>query len=288
MEHSPMDISHEERRARIDALNLIDDILFRKVFEDRECCEEMLRVILDKPGLIVRESSVQHVLNNTGNRSVTLDLWCEDEDGSLFGVEMQKADEKNHMRRMRYIRASMDTTTAKTGIGFADLPNIYTVFISTFDPFGKGKTVYHIDHVIRETGETVDDGTYAIFCNAEINDGSDIAELMLYFKNSRGGTVKFKKISGRVNDIKRDPKEEDAMLTKYDRDMLASEARGRAEGRAEGREKGRAEGREEGCAETLVTFVRYLMTKLHMNRDEALEEAKVPVEYRNAVLALLG
>lgn len=39
---------------------------------------------------------------------------------------------------------------------------------------------------IQETGTPVDDGVYQIFANCAVDDGSGIAELMQYFKNTEG------------------------------------------------------------------------------------------------------
>ena len=47
--------------------------------------------------------------------------------------------------------------------------------------FQSEKTVYHIDRVVRETGEVQDNGLQEIYVNTKINDGTDIAELMHIF-----------------------------------------------------------------------------------------------------------
>ncbi|MCM1045618.1 MAG: hypothetical protein NC417_08920 [Candidatus Gastranaerophilales bacterium] len=88
----------------------------------------------------------------------------------------------------------------------------YVIFISKFDMFQEGKTIYHLETVVRETGTSVDDGIYRIFVNCAVNDGSDIAELMQYFKNSIGKNSKFPKLSDRVSYFK-DSKEEADIMT---------------------------------------------------------------------------
>lgn len=50
-----------------------------------------------------------------------------------------------------------------------------------------------IDRVIKETGTVVENGTHEIYVNAAIDDKSDIAELMQYFKKSVGQNPKFPK-----------------------------------------------------------------------------------------------
>lgn len=51
--------------------------------------------------------------------------------------------------------------------------------------FQKGKTVYHVDRTVRETGEITDNGLQEIYVNTKIDDGSDIAKLMKIYKEQR-------------------------------------------------------------------------------------------------------
>lgn len=55
------------------------------------------------------------------------------------------------------------------------------IFISRFDVFGQGKTTYHIDRVIRETGSVAENGFTEIYVNAAVDDGSRVAKLMEIF-----------------------------------------------------------------------------------------------------------
>ena len=69
--------------------------------------------------------------------------------------------------------------------------------------FKGGKTIYHIDRVIRETGEVQDNGLQEIYVNTKIDDGSDVAELMRIFKNLNAYDFKkFPKVSGRKRQFK--------------------------------------------------------------------------------------
>ena len=85
------------------------------------------------------------------------------------------------------------------------------IFISKFDMFQEEKTIYHLETIIKETGASVDDGIHRIFVNCAVNDGSDIAELMQYFKNSTGKNNKFPKLSDRVYYFKESKEGADAM-----------------------------------------------------------------------------
>ena len=63
------------------------------------------------------------------------------------------------------------------------MPNVISIFISKFDIFKKKKTVYHVQRIIQETGEIVDNAYQEIYVNTKIDDGSDVAELMRIYKD---------------------------------------------------------------------------------------------------------
>ena len=200
-----------EQQELIKQLNVIDDVFFHKIAEDKAVCEEILRIILQKPKLKVIDAQTQRLLRNIGAHSVILDLLCEDEDGARINVEMQKTDDDDHVKRVRFNSSNIDTTFTEKGLDYKDFPDICVIFISKFDMFQEGKTTYHLETIIKETGTSVDDGIHRIFVNCAVNDGSDIAELMQYFKNSTGKNNKFPKLSERVYYFKESKERADAM-----------------------------------------------------------------------------
>ena len=200
-----------EQQALIKQLNVIDDVFFHKIAEDKAVCEEILRIILQKPKLKVIDAQTQRFLRNIGAHSVILDLLCEDEDGARINVEMQKTDDDDHVKRVRFNSSNIDTTFTEKGLDYKDFPDIYVIFISKFDMFQERKTIYHAGIFLHETGTVINDGIHRIFVNCAVDDGSDIAELMQYFKNSTGKNNKFPKLSDRVYYFKESKEGADAM-----------------------------------------------------------------------------
>lgn len=43
----------------------------------------------------------------------------------------------------------------------------------------------HVDHVLRETGDIVDNGFHEIYVNTEIDDGTNVAAFMKVLKDNR-------------------------------------------------------------------------------------------------------
>ena len=207
----------DEQMALVQSLNVIDDIFFHKIAEDPEVCEEILQIILEKPKLKVIQSQVQRFLRNNGARSVILDALCELDDGSYANIEVQKADDDNHQKRVRFNQSNIDTLLTEKGIKYENLPDVYMVFISKFDIFAKGRTTYHIDRVIQEEGIVVDNGVHEVYVNVAVDDGTEIAELMQYFKDSNGANEKFVKLCNRVDYFKYEKEGVKVMTTLFEK-----------------------------------------------------------------------
>jgi hypothetical protein len=217
-------------------LNPIDDLMFRKLAEDKEFCQEILRVILNDNKLIVLESTPQWVGANLQGRSVILDAKCIKGDGSYVDIEVQKADRDDHQRRVHYNGAILTTNTSNPDINFEDIPDVTVVFISKFDIFKGNLPLYHVDRIVRETGEVVDNGFYEVYVNTKVKDGSEVSDLMDVFINDESYNYKFPKTS----DAKHRYKETEEGLTIMCEIM----------------EKLTTEAKTEGKIETLIDLVK--------------------------------
>lgn len=116
-------------------MNLMDDDFFQKVVEDRDACEEMIQIILQDEKLQVIHSEPQKFLRNCGKRSVQLDLFCKSSNGSYINVEVQKGDNDNHQKRVRYNGSNIDTYVTEKGTRFKKLPEVYIIYLAKFDIF---------------------------------------------------------------------------------------------------------------------------------------------------------
>lgn len=86
------------------------------------------------------------------------------------------------------------------------MPDVYLIFLTKFDIFREKHTIYHMERVIKETGTVVENGTHEIYVNTAIDDGTEIAKLMQYFKKSTRVHQKFQKLSNRVQYFKESQK----------------------------------------------------------------------------------
>ena len=173
-------------------LNPIDDVMFRKMAEHKEFCEEILRVILEDDNLTVTESRVQWEGTNLHGRSVVLDAKCISGDGRHINIEVQKENDDDHLKRVRYNGSILTTNITDPGTKFEDIPDVCIIFISKFDIFKGGFPVYHVDKVVRETGEIIDDGLTEIYVTTVKKDGSKVSKLMeLFIKDDAYNTEDF-------------------------------------------------------------------------------------------------
>lgn len=180
----------------VQQLNIIDDTLFQKMAEDPEFCEEVISTVLGQK-VIVKKVTPQNSVKNLQGRSVVLDALCDLENGEECNVEVQKADDDDHQKRVRYNTSCITANITDPGTKFKNVPDVIAIYISKFDMFQSGKTVYHVDRVVRETGEQVKNGLQEIYVNTKIDDGTDVAELMHIFTESDTYDFdKFPKVSG--------------------------------------------------------------------------------------------
>lgn len=194
--------NYEKKVARIQKFRPIDDTFFEVLAQEPKVCEEILRTILEDPGLEVLEVMTQKSIRNLHGRSVRLDALCRTGAGEMANIEVQRSDNDSHLKRVRYHAACITAGVTDPGEKFENIPTVYAVYISEFDPFGFGLTAYHIDNVIRENGTGVDDGFHRVFVNTKIDDGTDIARLMKCFLQEEVDDPRFPRISERVAILK--------------------------------------------------------------------------------------
>ena len=184
-------ISIQRVKKLIKKLNPIDDIIFRKMAESREFCEEILRVFLQDPELKVLENHSQYSLTSIQGRSVILDACCVLKDGKRVNVEVQNQDNTDHERRVRYYSSVLTTSLMEKGADFDKVPDVCMVYICNFDIFSQNKSLYSVKRVIDGSDIQLDNGLKEIYISANINDGSVLSELMEVFTKDGSYNEKF-------------------------------------------------------------------------------------------------
>ena len=180
-------------------------------------------------------------MGNSDDENEEIRLTENNEQGTLYDIEMQTTDYATPdelPKRTRYYQAMMDMDVLNKGELYTKLRRTYIIFICTFDPFDRGRSLYTFSPQGKFT-ESIADAVEAAKENKEMK-----VEYMTFFMELRRREEK-----GREE--------------------------GRAEGLAEGEAKGTIKGKAEGRWTTLVELVHdgLLTVKEAAKRAGMTEEA---------------
>lgn len=217
-------------------LRLIDDNFMTKVFEDIECTQLLLNIILDRNDLTVCEVQPQYGVKSLQGRSVRLDILARDKDGIMYNVEVQRGNEGADFKRARYNSSMLDANLTNAGEKYAALGETYVIFITEHDVIEAGLPIYHIDRIIRETGKVFNDGAHIIYVNAQHISDTPLGKLMHDFFCTNADDMYYATLATRVRHFKETEKGAANMC--YEIEKLVNE--GIAEGEAKGETTGKA------------------------------------------------
>ena len=247
-------ISTQEQRLRqAEHFTLFDNTFMSVALQDKAACQYVLRILTGIRDLAVREVRSQYRLSMQVSHDAILDVLAEDSQGRLYNMEIQRTDTVDHARRTRFYAAMIDSAYLEKGTGYEHLPEVYLIYISKTDLWHAGHTTYPVQKHFCNTKIEYQDGQHILYVNAAIDDGSEKARLMQYFKTT-------------------DPNDEThGDLSKHVRRL-------KEQG---GREKMRSVSEEifhDGMLESELYSVQALMENLHYTLDEAMRILKVPDE----------
>jgi len=233
-------------------LNLEDDFLFAKVMTDEYICKIVLEKILGIDIKEVKMPEEQKVINILAeNKGIRLDIYVDDDKGTVYNIEMQKGKDTDLPRRSRYYQGNIDINMITKGTRYSELRKCFVIFIcTTFDPFKQGRHLYTFENRCNEDPNLLlGDDTTKVFlttCGTMNDVDQEMLEFLAYIKNSTEEIVNHsnsklvQEINKRVKLIKEDKRTEVEYMTLLERDE-----KNREEGRLEGLEEGIKEGRNE-------------------------------------------
>ncbi len=221
----------------IKTLTLLDDQFMSKVFEDVSCANELMSAFSPHIRAIV-ECRGQYKINNLQGRSVILDIYIIDTDNVHFNIEVQRANSGAIPQRARLHMSLINGNIIFKSEEFKALPRVCVIFICEHDIFKKGKPVYHIKRVIKETGEEFDDGEEMLYINGEFDDVETKEGRMMHdFKCADPNEMYNKAIQKRVRYLKETKEGLEEMSEVFEK----VREKGRYEGKLEGIEIGKLE-----------------------------------------------
>ena len=197
---------HKEDLQRIRDFRLMDDDFMSKVFEDKECAAFLLQIILNRDDLTVLEVHGQYDIKNLQGRSVRLDILAVDKADRVYNIEVQRSDRGAVAKRARYNSSLLDANVTEPGDSYNALNETYVIFITENDVLKSNLPIYHIDRVVRETGEVFEDEAHIIYVNSQIKDKTKLGKLMHDFSCTDPADMRYPVLADRVRYFKEDTK----------------------------------------------------------------------------------
>ena len=268
--HEDLIGTFEQKKAQVKQFNLMHDDFFAVVMQNKEPLEVVLRILLQKKDLVVKEVRVQYVMRNIISHSVILDVFAEDSTGKLYNVEVQVENRDNYQKRVRSYQANMDTAFLNKGKHYSELPDLYLIFISSFDLFKHGKVFYEVQRVLKGFDQVVDNGVHELYFNTTVNDGSEIAKLLHYFEDTDADVDDYGALSDAVKHYKN---------TEEGVSQVCDEVRKYGDSRAAEEAK--------RSAKTQIRMITCLMKKNNCTLETALDLTGVSMEEYSSWLMLL-
>ena len=149
---------------KYEELDITDPFIFAKVMSDKRLCKPLLESILNIKirdiEYVDYEETIQMTIKSKGIR---LDIYVEDDNNTVFNLEMQTTAYKELPKRSRYYQGVIDLNMIEKGEPYDILKESYVIFICTFDFFGKNKCIYEFENLcIDDCGIKLNDGTHKI------------------------------------------------------------------------------------------------------------------------------
>ena len=199
----------------IQELNLADNFLFGKVMSDSEICrmilEKILNIPIKKVEFPVTRKTIDIAHDGVG---VRLDACINDEQDTIYSVEILCCGDEELLRKTRYFQCNIDSGIILLGEESTKLKKSYIIFICTFDPFSDGRHLYTFENrCVENLSLTLGDETAEIFLSTkgkkdDVDD--EMKDFLAYIENSTDTCVQqtssplVKAIHKRVTEIKLD------------------------------------------------------------------------------------
>lgn len=185
-------------------LRLMDDDFMRACLRDNiPAVQLILRIILQKPELVVQSMETQKDIKSLRGRSLCFDVWATDGDAT-YNIEIERTDSRASPRRARYHSSMLDADISEPGENLENLVETFVVFITEKDIFHRGLPVYRYDRYCRETGEELNDGAHIIYANGQYEGDDDIGNLMNDFRCTNASEMVYTELAERVRYLKED------------------------------------------------------------------------------------
>ena len=239
-------MKHTNPPKKLQDLNLMDRFLFSELIESAEAYKIILEIILEKEinfkGEPVAENEKRKELLG---KIARLDVCAIGDDNRVYNAEVQKENENNMHKRMRYYGALMTSKLLPEGtIDYNRLSDLCMIVIAGFDMGREGRYRYTVRRMYEGyPDKEVYDGEVILYLNTKGKDTAGVSNELIAMLEYFEETTDDKALSSgyeriiRLNEIVSSIKANDEIGVKY---MNAYEER--MHDIQEAREQGEAQG----------------------------------------------
>lgn len=222
------------------------DYAFGKIMEDKETCKRFIEQTLDIKIRDLVYLEKQKTLDPAIDvKGIRLDVYVEDDQNTVYNIEIQSANRGSLPKRSRYYQSVMDVESLNRGSVYQELQKSFVIFVCSFNPFGKKYMKYTFDNRCQEVSNlSLEDGTTKIFLNTKgkiYNVSKELQDALRYLEKpiiKEDSLQLSKMIEAQFRKAMSDQKwrqDVKAMEIRYQELLQEGRIEGRAEGRTEGR-----------------------------------------------------
>ncbi|MBQ4068856.1 MAG: Rpn family recombination-promoting nuclease/putative transposase [Lachnospiraceae bacterium] len=272
-------------------LNLIDNFLFSTLMENPEIAEKLVKIILKRTlGYIPKNISIESQKHyngiDTNTHGIHIDVLVKDYDNSgsvkaIYDIEPNAYREKHLAKRNRFYNALIDTRLLNSGDNYSELPDLITIWILPYDPFGNNKIIYTIKNIVTENPDIVyNDGIKTIILNASaaIDKDGALEDLLNFMINSdiKDTDSELAEIQAAIHSIKGNPEVGENYMSiqsamYYEKKMSFEE--GEESGFKSGFKKGEASGFQKGEDNLVKKLIKHGFDKEAIEKIIALDDS---------------
>ena len=195
----------------LETLKITDDFMFGAVMSNPKLCKPLLEMVLGVRIRKIEYPELQKTIDKRyGSKSVRLDVYVEDDEGTVYNVEIQATNKKHLPKRTRYYQGIIDINILEKGEDYQTLKRSFVIFICTYDPFGRGRYVYTFENrCLEDPSLPLGDETTKIILNTKgtVGEISDDLKSLLHFMDGMDPDSEYTKdLEKAVADVKADEK----------------------------------------------------------------------------------
>ncbi|MGN0355295.1 MAG: Rpn family recombination-promoting nuclease/putative transposase [Muricoprocola sp.] len=232
-----------KKKKTLKELTIKDNFLFGAVMVEEENCRRFLELVLGFSIEKVEISKEKSIIYHPEYKGVRLDIYAKDEGNTRYNVEMQVAKKPELGKRVRYYHGQIDMELLLSGRDYAELPDVYVLFLCDFDPFGEKKYRYTFTRQCQEkTDLCLQEGCTSVFLSTRGENDEEVSEeLVKFLKFVRADLSEsekdfeddfIKSLQETIDRIKKSREMEERYMI-FEEMLRDERAEGRAEGKAE-------------------------------------------------------